>query len=201
VLDIWLASKNGYRQHLLFPDERVFIDIFASEDVTGVSDGTDIPRLKIQRLGPLVHTQQLEMSVWLAQEPCEACVHRHPNSAQLTCHSPLSIRSLDILVSVEHPVHGCDKLGGIEVPTDNLRDLSLRRNNGVYGSHNLQASKTPYPCWFVISASFWSSSRPHERQQPIALDIVNMHYSPVRRLIIMAGKYEKRSFSLRVYIE
>ena len=125
-------------------------------------------------------------------------------SAQLTCNSPLSIRSLDILVSIEHPVHGCKKLGGTEVTTDDLRDLSLRRRNGVYGSHNLQASKTPYPCWFVICASFSSSSRPHGRQQLIALDRVNLHYSPVRRLIIMAGKYEKRSIFdciLNVHLE
>ena len=50
------------------------------------------------------------------------------------------------MVSVEHPIHGCKKLGGIEVITDDLRDLSLRRDNGVYGSHNLKASGTLYPC-------------------------------------------------------
>ena len=65
-------------EHLLFPDERVFIDIFAGEDAMGVSDGTHIPRLKIRRLGPLVQTHELGMSVWLAQEPYEACVHCHP---------------------------------------------------------------------------------------------------------------------------
>ena len=62
----------------------------------------------------------------------------------MTCNSALSIRCLYILVSVEHPLYGCNKLGGLEVPTDNLHDLSLRTDNGVYGSHNSQALGEPY---------------------------------------------------------
>ena len=73
-----LASPD--RQDLSLPDGRVFIDIFAGEDATGVSDGTYVPRLKIGRLGPLVQIpmQQLGVSAWLAQEPCEACVYCPP---------------------------------------------------------------------------------------------------------------------------
>ena len=60
------------------------------------------------------------------------------NLARLTCNNrSLSIRSLDIFVSVEHPIHGCNKLGRIEVTTDRIHELSLRKDNGVYGSHNL----------------------------------------------------------------
>ena len=64
----------------------------------------------------------------------------------MTCNSALNIRSLDIFVSVEHPIHGCNKVGGIEVTTDDLRNLSLRRDNGVYGSRNdnLQAFLKAY---------------------------------------------------------
>ena len=75
VLDIVLVSPG--REHLSFPDERVFIDIFAGEDPTGASDGTHIPRLKIVQLGPIVQSQHLGMSLWRAQEPCEACVLCH----------------------------------------------------------------------------------------------------------------------------
>ena len=70
VLDIFLASLD--REHLSFPDERVFIDIFAGEDPTGVSDGSHIPRLMTRRLGPLVQMKHLGKCLWLAQEPCEA---------------------------------------------------------------------------------------------------------------------------------
>ena len=114
----------------------------------------------------------------------------------LTCNSSLSIRSLHIVVAVERPIHGCNKLGGIEVTTNDLHDLSLRIDNGAYESCNLRASGRPDPCWIVISGSILSTSHPHERQQPIALDIVKMHYSPIRRPIIIAGKYVKRSFAL-----
>ena len=76
VLDIFLASLD--REHPSFPDERVFIDILASEDPTSVSDGTHIPRLMIRRLGPLVQAQHLGKYLWLAQEPCQVCVHYHP---------------------------------------------------------------------------------------------------------------------------
>ena len=73
MLDILLVSED--REHLSFPDERVFIDIFAGEDPMGLSDGTHVPRLRIGRLGPLVQTQHLGKYLWGAQEPCEACVH------------------------------------------------------------------------------------------------------------------------------
>ena len=64
----------------------------------------------------------------------------------MTCNSSLSFQSLDIVVSVEHPIHGCNQVGGIKVTTDNLRNLSLRRDNGVYGSRNdnLQAFLKAY---------------------------------------------------------
>jgi hypothetical protein len=51
------------------PDDQIFIDIFAGEVATNVSDRP--PTLKIRRLGPLVEIPGMPFKLWNSQAPFE----------------------------------------------------------------------------------------------------------------------------------
>jgi hypothetical protein len=77
------------------------------------------------------------------------------------------------MVSVEHPKYR-SKLGSIEVITDDLYDVSLRKENGGYG---LTVRYYDVLKWTAISCSTSPNSRPHEQWAGPA-HLIGLHFPP-----------------------
>ena len=81
------------------------------------------------------------MSVWKTEESFEVCVkHFEVWIGWLKGHRPPNALSVNVVVTVDDPENQHIQLGRIELDTDYLQDLSLHRDNSMYGLMNYQTN-------------------------------------------------------------